>query len=83
MQQRLETAVRPSPPKRCDPGRWLREPREKKEEISKDAPDEEQQVLRELNMLNNLMEYRDGAMSEAIAQVTGIIPYFQGLVGFR
>src|SRR5438067_10068728 len=37
---------------------------------------------RELNMLVDLMEYRDGVMSEATAQATGIIAYFQGLAGF-
>jgi hypothetical protein len=39
-------------------------------------------VQRELDMLVSLMEYRDGVMSEAIAQATNIISYFQGLVGF-
>jgi membrane-associated phospholipid phosphatase len=39
-------------------------------------------VGRELDMLEQLMGYRDGVMSEALAQATGIIPYFQGLAGF-
>jgi membrane-associated phospholipid phosphatase len=33
-------------------------------------------------MLVDLMAYRDGVMSEAMTQATGIIPYFQGLAGF-
>ena len=53
--------------KDCDPGDWkMVIPRMK----------------RELTMLRDLMGYRDGVMSEAIAQATGIIPYFQGLAGF-
>ena len=39
-------------------------------------------VPSELDMLIELMAYRDGVMSEALVQATNIIPYFQGLVGF-
>jgi hypothetical protein len=52
----------------CEPDDWHKQP-----------PD---RVQRELDMLVSLMEYRDGVMSEAIAQATNIISYFQGLVGF-
>ena len=53
----------------CDPTGWLT-----------DAI--QHRVPRELSMLRQLVPYRDGVMSEAIAQATGIIPYFQGLAGF-
>jgi hypothetical protein len=52
----------------CKPANW------------KDQPPE--RIQRELDMLEALMGYRDGVMSEAITQATSIIPYFQGLVGF-
>lgn len=55
----------------CDPQHWCLDP------DKQDA-----MVRRELDILEELMGYRDGVMSEAIAQSTGIIPYFQGLAGF-
>jgi hypothetical protein len=47
-----------------------------------DWPHDDDRVQGELEMLVELMDYRDGVMAEAIAQSTGIIPYFQGLAGF-
>ena len=55
-------------PAKCEQANWHDQPAER--------------VQRELDMLVSLMEYRDGVMSEAIAQATNIISYFQGLVGF-
>jgi membrane-associated phospholipid phosphatase len=50
-----------------NPGRW---------DNSKDA------LEWELDILEQLATYRDGVMAEAVTQANGIVPYFQGLVGF-
>ena len=51
-------------PAKCEPANWHDQPAER--------------VQRELDMLVSLMEYRDGVMSEAIAQATNIISYSKG-----
>jgi membrane-associated phospholipid phosphatase len=37
----------------------------------------------ELEMLHDLIAYRDGVMGEALAQIDGLVAYFQALVGFN
>jgi membrane-associated phospholipid phosphatase len=68
----------------CDPGDWLEDRRAFNPYLNGDGKDGAfpDQIERELNMLYQLMDYRDGVMSEAMAQALGIIPYFQGLAGF-
>ena len=39
-------------------------------------------LAKEIGMLLELASFRDGVLSEALAQRNGIVPYFQGLVGF-
>ncbi len=39
-------------------------------------------IAKELAMLKDLMPYRDGALTETLAQRNGLIPYYQGFAGF-
>lgn len=45
-------------------------------------PEEGERLAAELDMLMELMPYRDGVLGEAMAQRNSIIAYFQGLAGF-